>query len=301
MEAGAVSVHRTDVKSSYGNDNPMRFVRFAATLVVCWVLVGCSGTFAVVFAQDSRSPGDPDSSVRGRLSSQVALQERRTKANLLRSNNPQGRIIGYRSSAVEGWPVLISERLLDEQPRLTETALTLLAEQFRKVKDVLPPQVVTYLQDVPVWLSPEYEGFRPTGEYHPGADWLRDQRRRPELHRCVELTNIAILTREVQRQPMLILHELAHAWHHQVLGFEHPEVMNAFERAVASGTYNAVKRHDGRMERAYAMANHKEYFAECSEAFFGINDFYPFRREELQEVDPEMVSLLKRLWRVGEN
>jgi len=42
--------------------------------------------------------------------------------------------------------------------------------------------------------------------------------------------------------------------------------------------------------------NHKEYFAELSEAYFGTNDMYPFVRAELMKHDPEAHALLKKLW-----
>ena len=96
--------------------------------------------------------------------------------------------------------------------------------------------------------------------------------------------------------PMMILHELAHAYHHQVLGFEHPRIKAAFDRAAQSGTYDAVLRGNGNTERAYAITNHKEYFAETSEALFGTNDFYPFNRIELARHDPGMHALLLDLW-----
>ena len=35
--------------------------------------------------------------------------------------------------------------------------------------------------------------------------------------------------------------------------------------------------------------------AECSEAFFGTNDFYPFVRSELKQHDEKMYELLKKL------
>jgi hypothetical protein len=44
------------------------------------------------------------------------------------------------------------------------------------------------------------------------------------------------------------------------------------------------------------MTNAKEYFAECSEAFFTRNDFYPFTKDELKKHDPEMFALLTKLW-----
>jgi hypothetical protein len=46
------------------------------------------------------------------------------------------------------------------------------------------------------------------------------------------------------------------------------------------------------------MNNEKEYFAESTEAFFGVNDFYPFVRAELKEYDPEMCALQGEVWGV---
>ena len=53
-----------------------------------------------------------------------------------------------------------------------------------------------------------------------------------------------------------------------------------------------------REERAYAITNEKEYFAETTEAFFGMNDVQPFTRDELEKFDPGMFVLLKQVWKV---
>jgi hypothetical protein len=205
-------------------------------------------------------------------------------------------IPGYTTQKVEGWQVLVSDELADQMPEKTDQALTLLAEQLRIVKRVLPPSAVERLQPVPIWFSPPYPNFGQTGEYHPGAGWLEANGRRPELHRCVEFTNVARFQKEIERMPVLVLHELAHAFHHQVLGFDHRGIKQAYDQAVASGAYDAVKRHDGRTEKSYAMVTPMEYFAESSEAFFGKNDFYPFNRKQLKAHDPRMEALLKKLW-----
>jgi dipeptidyl-peptidase-4 len=44
------------------------------------------------------------------------------------------------------------------------------------------------------------------------------------------------------------------------------------------------------------MTNHKEYFAEGTEAFFNRNDFYPFVQAELKEHDPRLHALLEEIW-----
>ncbi len=101
----------------------------------------------------------------------------------------------------------------------------------------------------------------------------------------------------------MVLHELAHAYHHQSLplGFENPEVRAAFDRAMKAGSYDSVLRGNGKEERAYAATNPMEYFAEATEAYFGTNDFFPFVHVELQRHDPQMYALLRKLWGAQEH
>ncbi len=224
------------------------------------------------------------------------ISRRQLDAELIKSGDPRLDVPGYSSRDVEGWPVRVSDDLMSEEPEQTTHALQLLAEQLREVKRVVPGQALARIRTVPIWLSPPYDGSRPTGEYHPGAAWLKDHGRLPELHRCVEFTNTAIFDREIKRMPVMVLHELAHAYHDQVLGYDNDEVQAAYERARDNGTYNAVSRGNGKTERAYAMTNPMEYFAELSEALLGRNDFFPFDRQQLRRHDPQGHKLLVRLW-----
>jgi hypothetical protein len=82
-----------------------------------------------------------------------------------------------------------------------------------------------------------------------------------------------------------------------VLGHDHEELHQTYEKAVESQRYESVLHISGRSKRAYALNNDQEYFAECSEAFFGTNDFYPFVRSELRQHDEEMYKLLVKLWK----
>ena len=52
----------------------------------------------------------------------------------------------------------------------------------------------------------------------------------------------------------------------------------------------------GQKVRHYALTDHKEYFAESTESYFGVNDFYPFVRAELKEHDPAMYALMEEIW-----
>jgi hypothetical protein len=204
---------------------------------------------------------------------------------------------------IAGWQVHISLKLLAEQKAETEKALELLQGQLDEIVRVVPKPALAELQKVSLWVSPEYPGVKPTAEYHPDAGWLREHGRPVAMAKSVEFTNIRMFEAETKRMPNFALHELAHAYHDRVLGFENAEIQAVYEKAKAAKTYDAVERWLGpgrpkTKERAYAMTNAKEYFAETTEAFFSRNDFFPFTRDELAQHDPEMLALLKRLWRV---
>jgi len=52
----------------------------------------------------------------------------------------------------------------------------------------------------------------------------------------------------------------------------------------------------GKRKRHYALTDQKEFFAEMSEAYFGMNDFFPFNRAELKVEEPEIFELLQTIW-----
>lgn len=204
------------------------------------------------------------------------------------------------SRQLEGWQLYISKRFDPATQPAIEQAVDLLRIQLREVKKVVPPSALKELLKVSLYFSPEYPGFGPQAEYHPGAGWLKDQGRDPVMEKGIEFTNIEIFAEETKRMPNFALHELAHAFHDQVHGFNNRQIENTFQRAKASGTYDRVQRQDSAgnlsWDKAYAITNASEYFAETSEAFFSRNDFFPFHREELKTHDPQMEQLLEKLW-----
>jgi len=209
----------------------------------------------------------------------------------------------FQTNAIEGWRVLVNERLLAGDKAAIDKALELLGVQLKEIVRVVPAPAVAKLREVTLWFSPEYPGVKPHAEYHPGAGWLRDNGRDPVMVKGVEFTDVRNFEAETKRMPNFTLHELAHAYHDRVLarGFDNPEIKATYERAKASQSYDKVERWLGNgrpntKERAYAMTNPMEYFAETTEAFFSRNDFFPFDRAELKQHDPEMEQLLAKLW-----
>jgi len=94
----------------------------------------------------------------------------------------------------------------------------------------------------------------------------------------------------------VVLHELAHAYHDQVLGFDDPRIRAAYEAFKKSGRGDAALLFDGTRVRHYGLTDEKEFFAEMTEAYFGMDDFFPFNRAELMTAEPEIHGLMKAIW-----
>ena len=208
---------------------------------------------------------------------------------------------------ISGWQVHIARRLLRNKPDQTARALAGLKQMLDEIVRVVPAPAVAELRKVPLWFSPAYKEGSSGAEFHPDAIWLRDNGRDPAMARGVEFSGVDDFEAEMRRMPNFALHELAHAYHFRTLpgGFENKEIAAAYQEAKAAGRYDRVERSFGEgngrpnsFERAYAMANPMEYFAEATEAYFTRNDFFPFTRDELRRHDPAMSALLEKLWGV---
>jgi hypothetical protein len=206
----------------------------------------------------------------------------------------------YAKRSIEGWTVRVNKALLGKEADLGGRALQLLQNKLYGIRRVVPPAALRKLQEVPIWLGVD-DGHAPCAEYHPSRDWLMKNGFNPDKAKSVEIGNASRFLEWSKDQPEMVLHELAHSYFDRVLGLKDPGVNAAYERAVKSGLYDSVLRNNGKMERAYALCNPEEYFAEATEAFFGTNDFYPFVRVELVKHDPTLYKVLVDVWnRSGE-
>jgi hypothetical protein len=202
----------------------------------------------------------------------------------------------YEVRQIEGWSVLVNKGFGREEPALCKETLTLLRHQLYQVVRKVPAPAVAKLRKVRIWVE-EKERNHACMAYHPSSGWLRNHGMNPEKARCVEVANARTFLSWTREQPWMVLHELAHAYHHQFLGgFGSKEVLAAYNRAMKAKLYDAVLRYNGKTVKAYATNNQMEYFAEATEALFGTNDFYPFVRAELMKHDPQGYELLTKLW-----
>lgn len=199
---------------------------------------------------------------------------------------------------IEGWTVHVEPALLDgEHKEEGELALKMLANHLQRISILIPTSALEKLKTIEIWVEHEHPELAAM-QYHPSRRWLESNGHDPRLTRKVHITRARQLFSREQmlKHPAVILHELAHGYHDQILSFDNEEIIEVFDAAKESGTYERVLLYTGRVVKHYGLTNHKEYFAEGTEAFFYRNDFFPFVRAELVKHDPKLHDILKKVW-----
>jgi hypothetical protein len=199
---------------------------------------------------------------------------------------------------IEGWTVHADTQLVTGLHKEEGAqALKMLANHLQRIAILVPEKQLADLRRMEFRIDHSHPDLRAM-QYHPSEQWLTGQGYDPALAKKVHITQAAGLVSREQmlKHPAMILHELAHAYHDQVLGFDEAEILKAYEAAMKEGNYEKVLLFNGETVRHYATTNHKEYFAEATEAYFYRNDFHPFVRAELQKHDPAGYAVMERVW-----
>lgn len=204
----------------------------------------------------------------------------------------------YVKQTIQGFTVLINPEVLRHPPD-AERMKAELESQLKVILHDLPAKAMERLKKVRLWV--EWEK-KPNGgaEFHVSRNWLQANGYNPEKAGDIEISNTRnFVNWSKSAQPCMVMHELAHAYHHLVLGEKHAGIDAAYKQAVDRKLYESVGYVLGGNKRAYALSNAKEYYAELTEAYFGKNDFYPFTRSELAKHDPVGFQLMESTWGVG--
>ncbi len=197
----------------------------------------------------------------------------------------------YEVKDIEGWQVYVHRDLLPggEERETGEPALRQLHYGLAKTKQMIIDGPLAKLQKVKIWLEVDStngpHGRTPAYHYHPGLGWLKKMDYHPGKHKCVEFGKAAGLAKRSDfKSVQVTLHELAHAYHDQVLGFDDPDVLAAHKRAREEGKYP---------EGDWVVrADHKEFFAGLTTRYFESEE----RRKEIVERDPIFAKKLEGYW-----
>jgi len=204
-------------------------------------------------------------------------------------------ITSYKQETIHGFQILINSEVLQHEAYAAKMRKEL-TSQLAAIIKVLPDEHLAELRKVTIWVEWQAKE-KGAAEFHPSEKWLVDNGYNPRKTRAIELCNtVNFVNWSRSAQPWMVMHEMAHAYHFRVLGEDNRDVATAFKQAKKSQTYDSVKHVNGEKQRAYAMKNNKEYFAEITEAYLGKNDFYPFTCEELKQHDPVGYQLMQDCW-----
>jgi hypothetical protein len=197
------------------------------------------------------------------------------------------------TEAIAGFEVSFSPDLFRED-EAAERARAFMRDRLEEVLRLVPTSAAPALKETRFWLGLAisnapvafYAGTSISSHeaFHDGTGVVI-----PNILRFIERTDPA--------HPLAVLHELAHAYHHQVLGKWNSDIKRAYETAKMKGLYLDIESTDGRRHPiGYALTNDHEYFAELSEAFFGRNEQFPFTREQLRDYDPDGYRVVELAW-----
>ena len=208
----------------------------------------------------------------------------------------------YAAKQVAGWTVLVHPEAEALDVMRYRRVMAALACDLESVSREIPPDALAAIRGVKIVVTPRMharDGLSGRGMcYHDSAGWLTTHGLDAARQGVVEICNMEDFLAWRAEQPLMTLHELAHAYH-AMIGFDRPDVAAAYSAARTLGQYRGVEYAlAGPHERrdAYALTNEREYFAELSEAYFGRNDFFPFTRDDLRRYDVGGFTVVQSLW-----
>lgn len=202
---------------------------------------------------------------------------------------------------IEGWTVYINREVPRQHPGETARTLEHLRWELYQIKLATPASAVANMQENnAIWI--EYDE-KVHLSYHPDRRWLLEHGYTiPRDPRSLMSLSVKTHLGDSYRHPFVVFHELAHGYDFHFIGKgdgygDRASRVN-FDRLMKEGKYENVKIWDGRVGSHYARTNPMEYWAESSEAYFAVNDIYPFVRAQLREHDPQMARFIERYWGV---
>ena len=214
------------------------------------------------------------------------------------------RVPGYRTLQVAGFTVLADPRVIEPPEKQTISPLQVLEGELKILGRLVHTQALAELRKLVIWA--EWDEVQPLGNgregnalavYYGGSQrGMLQSGRNPLKANNISILSMRNLTREhqpgQQSDRCVLLHEVVHAVHHTILGFNNPQIEAAYLQALERG----------KLERgSYAATSAAEFFAEMSCAYLDRLQYFPRDRDELRQHDPVTFQLLARLWSGAEN
>ena len=202
---------------------------------------------------------------------------------------------------VEGWTVYINRDVRKQHREQLAKTLEHLRWELYQIKLAAPAKAVSNMQENnAIWIEyKEKVGL----SYHPSRNWLTGRGYKvPRDPQSFMSLSVKTHYGDSYRHPFVVFHEMAHGYDFHFIGkgrtYGNKEAEANYQRMMKGGTYENVLIWFGRKGSHYGRSNRMEYWAESTEAYFAVNDIYPFVRAELREHDPKMARFVERYWGV---
>ena len=257
---------------------------------VCLLVAGC--VVALLAAVAVAAPAAKAPASKADKSGKAAKPDKPAKPTKPAQKTPYEPTSHYTIMNMEGWKVYVNKALLPggAHAEMGAKAIERLRGDMVLVKHWVADEPLAKLLKVGIWLELDStngpHGRTPVFHYHPFLGWLKKMDFHPGKHKCVEYSRAASLVknRRGKATAKILLHELAHAYHDQVLSFNDRDILAAYKRARENKNW---PRSDW-----VVRINHKEFFAGVTTRYHGTKE----ERETLAKRDPILLKKLQKVW-----
>ena len=213
---------------------------------------------------------------------------------------PFDNVAGYKVHTLAGFTVIVSQDVLNiESTMFKKKPLDCIEQELKNVAGLVNEKSANALRKVPIWAEWSERRAMTNGRagqtyavYYGGNQLsMLGQGMQPLKAKCVTLLLTKELTRSYQDkdrpEELVMLHELAHAVHDQLLGFDNPAVKTAYSQAMGRKLYD---------KSLYIATNEHEFFAEATCAYLDRLGYFPKNRADLKTHDPQTTKMLDAVW-----
>lgn len=208
----------------------------------------------------------------------------------------------YRAySPVPGYSlnIVAEQTLIDSDPKQLELAIRKLELATAAAMTTLPWDIQKQFAGIRYFFFTGEESR--TGGRKGGQWYFREgNNTSPRFNDSVVVRSVSdYLTHYTEtRATQTAFHELSHAYYYYHWRKIYRNLRAAFENAQANKLYQNVNSDSGRvLKQAYAMSDHREYFAELAKIYHLGNYYYPFNRKELRDYDPLGYEMIEKAFR----
>lgn len=215
-----------------------------------------------------------------------------------------GEVAGYSKVDHQGFVIQVQDIGLSNYASVTNEALEKVKADLTAIVDdyELPSAVLDSLQSMTIFIDWS-SSFGGTARFHASRNWLVNNGYILDKLYSIEVSNVGNFLHHTElNMPNLLLHEIAHLYHLTTLTTNYEPIYQAYLHARENNLYSSVSYHVGNgnyVEGVFspAVSDQLNYFAELTEAYFGLNEYYPFNREQLKEHDPQGFAVLEAVWK----